>query len=266
MVQQFFQPTSIDEARGLKSKFGEQAAFIGGGTLVGPLAPNPTVLIDIGGLAINKMEESEEGIRFGAGCTIQQLCDWPQFFVPLREAAKNMVNRNIRNLATIGGQIGARESCGDLLPALVAMQATIVVVGDKTSEISVGDYINGSEQGLITEVRVPFLVERFAEVGHYCFTSTDRSLITVAVSLATDGDAIKEPIVAIGGVAERVIRLTAVEEALHGEPPPEREFLEKLVTGQVSPGTDFAASAAYRAHMAGVIVATVLGNAWQEAK
>jgi len=65
----------------------------------------------------------------------------------------------------------------------------------------------------------------------------------------------------VGGVAGRVVRLTAVEDALDGRPLPSMDELQALARRAVRPAGDLSGSAAFRKYQAGVVVALALRDA-----
>ncbi|MBW1880962.1 MAG: FAD binding domain-containing protein, partial [Deltaproteobacteria bacterium] len=216
-------------------------------------------------LGLDQIQVGDAGLVIGACCTIQALLESDAVFTPIHEAARNIVNRHVRNVATVGGQIGANDTWGDLLPALVALEASVALVtpaGD--TSVPVECYLAGPPAGLIARVRIPIPApKRSTGVRNYAATATDESLVTAAASLTRERDVARNPIVAVGGVANHVMRLEAVEQALDGRAPPNRDEIEKLVAAAVSPPSDHRGSAAYRKHLAGVIVASAIQAAWQ---
>jgi putative selenate reductase FAD-binding subunit len=268
MVQEFYRPTTIAEAVRLKSDLAEKAAFLAGGTSVDPYAlrAEPDAFIDLSGLGIDQIEVGDDGLVLGACCTIQALLESDAVFAPIHAAARNIANRHVRNIATVGGQIGANDTWGDLLPVLIALEASVdLVTPAGQSRVPVECYLTSPPAGLIARVRIPTPAEgRGIGVRHYAATVADKSLVTAAAGLTRDGDVARNPIVAVGGVADHVVRLEPLEQALDGRAPPDREEIERVVTAVVSPPSDHRGSTAYRKHLAGVIVASAVQAAWQE--
>lgn len=254
MVPAYHRPASAAEATQLKSKLGPGAVFLAGGTEVNNLhAPRPSALIDLAGLGLDKIETITGGLRIGARVTFQQLIehrDIPDF---LKAAAHQMVNRNIRNVATVGGQLGANKSCADLLPALLVAEARVVLTD---REIPVEAFLAGSPE-LILAVIVPITPRAFG-LAHQSRTASDISIVTAAASLTLDGNKLRQPLLAIGGVAPHVVRLHDVEKSLAGKPLPSPEQIESLIATAVNPIDDVRGSAAYKRQIASVLGARVL--------
>ena len=116
MIREFFKPQTIAEAVELKDKFRDEAVFMAGGTSVNCTDSKNEIekVIGIEQLKLNEVSRTDSNLSIGAGISIQELIDSPKIPVPLRIAAGHFVNRNIRNIATIGGNIAANNSTSNL--------------------------------------------------------------------------------------------------------------------------------------------------------
>ncbi|HOY67849.1 MAG TPA: FAD binding domain-containing protein [Candidatus Ozemobacteraceae bacterium] len=254
MIPAYHRPASSAEAIQLKSKLGPGAVFLAGGTEVNNLhAPRPAALIDLAGLGLDKIETTAGGLRIGARVTFQQLIEHAAVPAFLKTAAHQMTNRNIRNVATVGGQLGANKSCADLIPALLVAEARVALTD---REIPVEAFLAGAPE-LILAVIVPAGARTFG-LAHQSRTASDISIVTAAASLTLDGDKLRQPLLAIGGVAPHVVRLHEVEKSLDGKPLPSPEQIESLIAAAVHPIDDVRGSAAYKRQIAAVLGARVL--------
>ncbi|MBU0505748.1 MAG: FAD binding domain-containing protein [bacterium] len=264
MVLEFYKPTSITEAIALKNKLGSEALYLAGGTEVNNLffPVKPKYLISLEGIGLKAIEETDEAIHFGANVLLQDLLEnnlTPDF---LKVAIKRLVNKNIRNMATLGGHVASNKSCSDIIPTLIACKAALeVVTENETKSILLKDYVTHEKTDLITKIIISKKVlNRTVVSNNYCRSANDVSILNVAISYVKEGANIREPIVVVGGVAKHVICLTAVEEALDGKEMPVREDLEKLVSDNVSPITDIRGTAAFKKYEVGVLAASLLFN------
>jgi len=257
LTPSYHRPASVDEALRLKVELGPAAVFLAGGTEVNNRSSTrPEALIDIAGLGLDKVQLLPEGLRIGAGVTFQQLVDHADVPWYLKAAALQMANRNIRNRATVGGHLGVNRSCADLIPVLLAAEAK-VTLADR--EVALEDFLV-SESGLILSVHVP-VTERGFGLANMTRTSADISIVAVAVSLALDGECVRRPVLAVGGVAAHVVRLHGVEQALDGRPLPARDVLESLVAQAVCPIDDHRGTAAYKRQLVSVLAGRALADA-----
>ncbi len=131
------------EAVALKDKHKDEAVFMAGGTDVNcrDTAGAVAMVIGIEQLKLNKISKSDQALSIGAGVTIQELIDSPKIPDQLTIAAAHFVNRNIRNIATIGGNIASNHTTSNLIPMLIALDAELKLAGSEPS-VSVYDYVS----------------------------------------------------------------------------------------------------------------------------
>ena len=173
---------------------------------------------------------------------------WPQF-----------ASRLIRNGATLGGNLGTGSPIGDAPPALLALEAALVLSGPGGErEVALAEYFTGYRQTvrepaeLIRAVRIPLPlapVVAFHKIAKRRFD--DISSVAVAFALdVVDGTVVRAAI-GLGGVAATPLRATATEEALLGRPWTADTAAEAAVVlrGEGTPIDDHRASAAFRTAM-----------------
>ena len=270
MIQEFHSPATVAEALTLKAQLADAAVFLAGGTEVNSTAfPfTPEHVISLQRLALTGIRATETELVVGACCTIQQIIDSPDVPEIIKAAGRHICNRNIRNVATIGGQLGTNRSCSNLLPILVALEAVVDLATPGAAPVLPAlQYIAEERKEMITQSRIrQSALARPAAIEKYSRTANDLSILTAAVSLTRDGATVVRPIIAVGGVAKHVTRLEPVERALDGEPLPGRAVLERLVAKHVSPITDIRGSAEFKRHLAGVLVAKAILRAFRHSE
>ncbi len=267
MIKHFHRPETVDEAVRLKEQLGNQAAFLAGGTEVNSSTfgfPGEHV-INLAALELSGIRVTESEVIVGALCTIAELTETAGVPRCVQAAGLNMVNRNIRNVATVGGNLGSGKSCGDLVPVLVALEAVLdTASAGATRTVSVLEYLELESKPLITQVRIPKVdANRRVAVGNYTRTSNDMSILTAAVALTRDGERIRDPIVAAGGVARHVVRLKGVEGKLSDREMPDWEQIERWVAEEIAPMSDVRGSAEFKRYRSGVLVATTVERAYR---
>ena len=98
--------------------------------------------IDLSGLALNKIEETDESIEIGCMTTLRQIETHPllgKWFGSLfSEAVKHIVGVQFRNCATLGGSVYSRFGFSDVLTALMALDAQVPVAPIVNNEPVVG--------------------------------------------------------------------------------------------------------------------------------
>ena len=269
MLQGFHRPSTVPEALHMMASLGDDAFFLAGGTELNhknsPLCPQH--LISLAGLDLGGVASSGDGVVIGAMATFQELGDCRALPSVLRRAAFRLVNRNVRNVATVGGQLAAGKSCADLIPALVALEARVLLRtlhGSGAWEVQ--DYVTCKPTGLIVAVELPLpSPQRGFGLANFTRTHNDLSVLTCAAALHRYDGQVQDPLLAMGGVAATVIRLEAVEQTLAGKPLPARAALEALIAGTVRPIDDLRGSAAFKRQLAASLGADAILDAWNKA-
>ena len=144
----------------------------------------------------------------------------------LAEMFPQFASRLIRNGATLGGNLGTGSPIGDSPPALLALDASLVLAstsGERT--VPLAEYFTGYRRTvkrpdeLIKTIRIPLPVApiaAFHKIAKRRFD--DISSVAVAFALNLDGGAVSDIKIGLGGVAAMPIRATATEAALTGRP------------------------------------------------
>ncbi|MEM6427958.1 MAG: FAD binding domain-containing protein, partial [Deinococcota bacterium] len=110
---------------------------------------------------LKALEVSEDAVTIGAGVTLSQL-EHLHLFPALSTMISWFASRQIRNRATIGGNIATASPIGDLPPVLLAYDAIITIASkDGTRELALSDFFQGYRQtalepgDIINQVRIP---------------------------------------------------------------------------------------------------------------
>lgn len=266
MIREYHAPETVDDALTIKERLADSAVYLAGGTEVNStaFARAPEHVISLAHLGLTEIRPTGDELSIGACCTIQEIIDSSDVPDCVKAAGRHIVNRNIRNMATIGGQLGSNKSCSNLLPVLIVLEAVVEVAArGATKTIPAIEYITGERKELILCVRIlKHDGSRSVAVEKYARTANDLSVLTAAVSVGTDSELIDRPLISAGGVAKHVIRLEPVERALHGMPLPSREEIEDLVRRNVSPIADIRGGVEFKRYLAGVLVAKTLHRAF----
>jgi xanthine dehydrogenase small subunit len=258
----FARATTLDEAFDL---IDEGATVIAGSTdhgvevnLRGVRAPL-TVAIDRVE-ELRTFEVRDDVIEIGAALSLSEVERRLAGRVPLLdELFPQFASRLIRNGATIGGNLGTGSPIGDTPPALLALEASVVLTsraGDR--EVPLADYFTGYRQSvrqpgeLIRAVRVPLPLARvtaFQKIAKRRFD--DISSVAVGFALDVEDGVVSRAAIGLGGVAATPIRATASEQALVGRSwshQTVRAAADVMAT-EGTPMSDHRASAPYRSAM-----------------
>ena len=256
-IEAYYRPTEIREAVSLRSRV-DGAVYLAGGTQVNraPLdSPRPPAVIDIRDVVPAGITAEGTDLIIGGMAPLQDLADCEEAPEALSRAAGFIPTRSIRNQATVAGNIAAGRPDSYLIPVLIALDA---VARTTEGNVKVEDYIREGYTDLILDIHVP------AAVGACVVCKESRShialpVVSAAVSLTEDdGHALSGACVAVGCVAEKVIRLTAVEEGLVSGALTEQRELEAAISEAVNPPSGILGSKAFRKHVNGVVVADAI--------
>ncbi len=230
----WFKASSVGDAVSVLGEMGERAMVVAGGTMVYELVmrrliPEVDVLVDIAELNLGYVREEADSYRIGAMTTLTGLLD--QAFVSLHpymglgEALKRITPVQVRNVATVGGEVCGSVPFFDLPPALIALDAKVTIEGpDGKRTVPVQgfhqDYLlTRLRKGeFVTEVVVPKATSRtgsaFLKLGRSAF---DFALLNVGARVSLDSaDAFRDVRVVLGGVSKTPFRIDKVEKRLVG--------------------------------------------------
>ncbi len=255
MGMEILRPTSIREA--LRAGNQPGAAYLGGGTWLGSgKAVRPLALISLERLGLGFIRCAQSQCTIGATVSFQQVLDGPPRIPPaLRDAVSRTASRTLRNMATIGGELGLLSHSSTLLPVLIALHARVRLAGRKAIEVE--RYCSERPAGLILDVSIP---DTALPCGVRTLSRTSHSMMSlvVAVSAGAASPAARGLRVVVSDCRGQLLRLSGIENALEGAALPSRDRLEAMVRGAFSPAADMHASAAYKSSLAGVFAADLL--------
>ncbi len=219
-------------------------------------------------VALDRLEElrglsvGADAVEIGAALSLSEVERGLAGRVPLLERVfPQFASRLIRNGATIGGNLGTGSPIGDLPPALLALDAEVVLVstaGERTVPLTA--YFTGYRETLlrpgelVARVRVPLPLApltAFHKIAKRRFD--DISSVALAFALEVADGTVTRAAIGLGGVAATPLRASATEQALVGLPWEEETVAaaSAVLAGEGTPMDDHRASARYRSAMLG---------------
>jgi carbon-monoxide dehydrogenase medium subunit len=283
---EFHEPATEAEACEIMGRFGASARPIAGGT---DLMVNmkkkivmPEQVVSLGRIdALRSMERDGDALRIGACVTVSELAESDlvhDAVDALAEGARALGSPLVRNLATIGGNLGSARPAADLPPPLLAYGAGVVIAGNRgRREMDLGAFFKGpgmtalDADEIITEIRVPVPVSG-AGAGYLNIgvrKAQDCNIVNVASFLELDVDdgRIRTARIVMGSVGPTPLRAPSAEKLLIGEMPGDAVFerASRAASRDSSPILDFRGSAEYRRAMVGVLTRRTLAVALKKA-
>lgn len=274
----YLRPRSIREAVELLARYGNSASPIAGGTdLLIEKDPKIKVLVDIAGLGLNYIQSGSEGIAIGAATTMAEIGASPVLregpCLMLAQAAQQIGTPQIRNMATLGGNICRPSPAADTAPPLLALEAFVKIAGPNGDrDLEIDQFFKGVGQDalqsgeIVTEIRISNLPKRtgtaFIKKGRVAVA--DLSIVSVAVCVILDhGNLCSKVRISLGAVAATPLRAREAESLLAGKVP-RRSLLTQVAqqaSGEIRPISDLRASAEYRKTLSRVLVEQALQEA-----
>jgi xanthine dehydrogenase small subunit len=211
-----------------------------------------------------------DSIDIGAALSLSEIEARLGGRVPLLDQLfPQFASRLIRNGATLGGNLGTASPIGDCPPALLALDARLVLASSQGErEVQLDGYFTGYRQSvrrpgeLIKTIRIPLPlapVTAFHKIAKRRFDDISGVAVAYALRLGgstgraggADGGTVESIQIGLGGVAATPIRALAAEDALTGRP-----WTGEVVAAAAgemaragTPMSDHRASAAYRIAM-----------------
>ena len=217
------------------------------------------------------LQADDTCVEVGAALSLTEVETGLAGRVPLlAELLPQFASRLIRNRATIGGNLGTGSPIGDLAPALLALDAAVVLVSERGErQLPLAEYFTGyrtsvrADDELVRAVRIPLplaTTTSFQKVAKRRYD--DISSVAVAFALDIAGGTVRSARIGLGGVAEVPLRARATEAALTGRQwsPEVVEQAAQVLSAEGSPIDDHRASAAYRAAMLGQALRRLLAE------
>jgi carbon-monoxide dehydrogenase medium subunit len=278
---EYHQAASVDEALGMAGRFRDEGRFLAGGTdlLVqirrGVLAPRHVIALHaVPGLSAI---ETNGEVRLGACVTHRAIERTPALLGSWRclvEGAEVIGGHQVRNVATVGGNLVNASPAADLNACLLALEGTLTLMGEAgTRSLAIERFLLGPHRTdrrpdeLLTEVRLPALPPRsstaFLKAGRR--KAMEISVACVAVRLTLDQSRARcaEARIALGAVAPTAVRAREAERLLAGQPACAEVFQAAAEASlrACQPIDDVRASARFRRHLVTVLVRRALERA-----
>lgn len=261
MVTKYLRPRSADEALALFRQ--EENAFpLSGGTylLTSQFADVPMTVLSVCALLSKDIEDRDGIVTIGAGATFQDIVDAPQAPAALKAAALGMADRNIRNRATAGGNVGANKSCASLVPLFLVADARYRRLGAAAIGAEQWQKLaSPKEKGIIAAIELAMPKGRLFGYGKYSRTTCDIAVLTCAVSAELSGDrALRRVRIAMGGLSPHARRYPELEALFEGKAVPEKSDIEAMVRPVVRPIDDLRGGADFKRLRAAALLADVM--------
>jgi carbon-monoxide dehydrogenase medium subunit len=264
-------PQSLKEAFDLMEKQKGNARYIAGGTdvivRIKQRAIQPEALISLRNIQDLQGIHWNGGLRLGSMTLFRDIerdKGIARVYPALNQAVCVLANPQVRNVATIGGNLANAAPSADCAPPLLVLGAILTLEGPGGArDIPLDEFFSGpgktcmDASEVIKSIFIPGLEQgagtAFLKAGR---VRQDIALINAAAQIVMDGKICKRCRLAAGAVAPIPLRLKKTEQEVEGQEitPELLEKVKGLVEEEVSPITDVRSTAEYRKIMSGVLV------------
>jgi carbon-monoxide dehydrogenase medium subunit len=280
---EYHQPETVKEAFDIMKSLKGRARYLAGGTDVfvqikrGTIAPG--ALISLRNIPSLRGIAHDKGLSLGSMTLFREIERDPRIgpeYPALRQAVSLLANPQIRNVASIGGNLCNAAPSADTAPPLMVMGAVLTLESLKgVREVPVEEFFLGPgktslDQGeIVTKIRIPETGARtaaaFSKVGR---VAQDLALVNAAALLTVENGVCRNCRLVAGAVAPVPLRLRRSEKLLQEEKITPR-LLTRLagsVETEVRPITDIRATETYRRSVSGVLVRRAVERLLSELK
>jgi len=199
-------------------------------------------------------------------------------FPALAEAINVIGGTQIRNMATLAGNLCNASPGADTPPILLVLGAEVEIreagdgAGGRRDRLPLGGFFTGPKKTVLKQgqmvhsVSIPLPPEHSgAAFRRLARVSLDIAKINCAAFIERDGDTVREARIALGSVAPTPVRAPSIEKALKGRSYSGGLFQEAatLVEEDIAPIDDVRSTSEYRRRIASLLVREALQEAWR---
>ena len=285
--QEYTRPTSVNEAVQILSSAPGPALPLGGGTDImldlqqGRHAPVHTI-VDLTEISVMKLLEiRDEQVFIGAGLPISRLARDSLAVAhaqALSEACDLIGGPQVRNVATLGGNVAHALPAADGTIALMCLDAEVEVAGPSGSRrASMPELFLGPGKSALQkdEIIVGFYIDLTAPGQSSCFKRIMRPqgvalpIINLSIWLERNSDSLTKIRIAVGPGGAVPFRARKAEAFLAGKPLSDKIFnvaLQLLIDEVTFRTSKMRATSEYRYHLVKNLLKDTLETAWERAK
>jgi carbon-monoxide dehydrogenase medium subunit len=279
-------PKSLDQALSLFAAAGDKArALVGGTDLLIQMRAGvrqPGVVVDV--KSIPELQviafDPQTGLRLGAAVPSYRITEdrmMQEKYPGLTEAAGLIGSVQIKDRASVGGNLCNGSPAADTTPALIALGAECVIASQKgTRTVKVEDFVVSPGRTVLQpgEILVEFRIPAPKPHSSDCYmrfiprNEMDIAVVGVGAAVTLNGDTCTAARIGLGAVAPTPLFAKDASASLVGKPLNDGNIAAAAALAQkiATPITDMRGTAEYRTHMVGVLTRRVLKLAAERAK
>ncbi len=277
----YYKPTTMGNLWATIREISGTPVFLSGGTDLFPEMKlgkrSVDHVVDVKGISELEFASIKENghIRIGANVTLSKLLEkdlFPSSMALLKDAVLSIGSLQIRNKATLIGNICRASPASDSVPPLICLRARVRIEdGNDHKYLDLGAFLEGPGQTrlksgeMVTEVLVPkpsgTFGGSFVKAGR---VANDLAMVNVAVLIELDSDGItcSDARIVLRAVGPTAIRIKSGEKMLVGKEIPDLPFeaVADLAMNSCRPISDLRATTEYRKRMVYILTKRAIGN------
>ena len=281
---EYFTPGTLDEAISLLKKYGDEAKILSGGHSLIPMMKlrfaTPEYLVDINEIpGLDYIKEEEGFLKIGALTREVALEDSELIrskYPVLLDTAKMIADPQVRNLATIGGNLAHGDAANDHPATMLALNASIIITGSEGErQVSINDFFQGfyttalASDEILTEIRIPIPTD--GSGGAYTKLERkvgDYATAGVAVQLSVDNGNCTYIGIGLTNVNSTPMRALGSEQVLMGQQINDELIIQAaaLASQDCNPTADLRGDEEYKRAMVGVLTKRTIKKALNRAQ
>jgi len=275
----FYAPSSLDELFQLMQELGPAASVMAGGTDLlmalksGRRSSEHVVslkgIAELDGLGY----DDSAGLTIGANTALADVATYGpalEQYSSLVDSIETLATPQIRQKATVAGNLCNASPCADTAMSLMALSARALIIGPGGSsrEVPVEDLLIGPRQTSLREFEIVHSVivppprehQRSMFMKHSRRSKVDIAATSICIALVQKNAVIDHVDIFMGSVAPRPLRARKAETVLTGQSPAPELFRRAAEAAQseCKPISDLRASADHKLHMIGVMARRIL--------
>ena len=256
-IQEYIYPESIDQVLQL-IQADSTILLAGGGIELISIRPKSKKIVDLTSLPLSYIKEDNEWIKIGATTRYTDIVNSEilktKYNGIVSTAAEKTASYQIRNQATIGGNIASSNPSSDLIASLIAVNAQLKLANKKT--VTITEYITSSVKDFIEEILIPAKDEGFKgsyiRVGR---TEFDFPIVNIAITMKLEKNTCHDITIAMGGVNSIPFHAKKTEELFKGQAI-DSALIQRgieMIREEINPATNIRGSKEYKKELAGVL-------------
>ena len=274
----FHAPCGLEELFQLKQQFGPDASVMAGGTdlLVALKAGRRSCghVISLRGIAeLDGLGYDEStGLTIGANTVLADVAGFGPaltHYASLVDSIESLATPQIRQKATVAGNLCNASPCADTAMSLMALSARVRIISpDASRELPVEDLLIGPRQTSLRDLEIVHSVivpppaenQRSIFMKHSRRSKVDIAATSICIALVLRDNVIEDVNIFMGSVAPRPLRAQQAESLLKGKSP-DPDLLGRAAVAardECRPISDLRGSADHKLHMIGVMARRIL--------